>query len=98
LDTATRSEAPPLSTSQRIARAIAGLGFLALAVPPLKRHWAPVAVAAGWFGATHLLAAATAFRGCPELGAVPSLLLRREVATECGPWEWIDDRLGLDRG
>jgi hypothetical protein len=39
------------------------------------------------------VASATGYPGCPELGAIPSLLLRRRVATECGPWEWIDKRL-----
>jgi len=87
---------PPLSAGQRLARAAAGVGFLGIALPLLRRRptRAPGAVAA-WFGATHLLAAATAFNGCPELGAAPSLVLRRDVASECGPWELLDRRLGL---
>jgi hypothetical protein len=48
-----------------------------------------------WFGATHILAAATAFSGCPELRAAPSFVLRRDVATERGPWDWLDERLHL---
>ncbi len=97
LDTrAAPSKRPPLSARQRSARAIAGFGFLGLAAPFLQRRLTrPIGTIAAWFGATHLLAAATAFRGCPELGVVPSLLLRREVVTECGPWEWLDRRLGL---
>jgi len=73
------------------------LGFLALAALPKRSPFAsaPAAALFGWFGASHLLAAATAFNGCPEPGAVPSLVLRREVAAECGPWEWLDARLRL---
>jgi hypothetical protein len=95
LDTQAEGHAPPLAGGQRAARAIAGLGFLALAAPMLKRRSNPAGVVAGWFGVTHLLAATTAFGGCPELGALPTLLLRRQIATECGPWDWIDARLGL---
>lgn len=95
LDSQVESEAPPLSREQRVARAVAGLGFVALAVSMLKRQRVPVAVGSAWLGVTHLFAAATAFSGCPELGAVPSLLLRRQVATECGPWEWLDTGLGI---
>jgi len=90
-------ERPGLSIQQRSARAIAGVGFLGLAalVKRSALSSSPVATALGWFGATHLLAVATAFNGCPELGVVPTLLLRRDVATECGPWEWVDTRLHL---
>jgi hypothetical protein len=95
LDTQADCHAPPLARGQRAARAIAGGGFLALAVPMLSRRLNSVGVVAGWFGITHLLAAATRFGGCPELGVVPSLLLHRQVATECGPWEWVDEQLGL---
>lgn len=42
---------------------------------------------------THVLAAVTGYAGCPELGAVPSLVLRRPVATWCRPWDWADRRL-----
>src|SRR5919106_4519921 len=96
LDTRGARESGPLSARQRLARAVAGLGFLALAGPLLKRRGArPAGTVVGWFGVTHMLAAATAFSGCPELGAVPSLLLRREIASECGPWAWLDERLRL---
>jgi hypothetical protein len=87
---------PPLSTRQRSARAIAGLAFLGLAVPLLRRKpLLPLGTVAGWFGATHLLAAGTGFNGCPELGALPSLVLGRDVGTDCGPWDWLDARLRL---
>ena len=52
----------------------------------------------GWFGVTHVLAALVAYPGCPELGAVPSLLLRRDVKLGCGPWRWLDARLHLTAG
>ena len=86
--------AQALSARPRVARAIAGLAFLALAAPAARRRpLLPLGLVAGWFGASHLVAGATGFRGCPELGAIASLLLRREVATRCDPWEWIDARL-----
>jgi hypothetical protein len=97
----TKAEAKPsapLSMGLRTARAAAGLGFLLAALPLARpRPLRPLCAVAAWFGIAHLVAAATAYRGCPELGAIPSLLLRREIATECGPWEWIDERLKAGR-
>ena len=57
-----------------------------------------LALVLGWFGATHAIAAATAYPGCPELGAVPSLLLGRNMKIGCGPWQWVDAKLRLTRG
>lgn len=31
--------------------------------------------------------------GCPELGAIPSLMVGRDVYTVCGPWDHIDTYL-----
>jgi hypothetical protein len=88
------AERERLSPRQRASRALAGLGFHAVAILLGGRRMVrPLAVLAHWFGASHLVASATAYPGCPELGAIPSLLLGRRVATECGPWEWIDERL-----
>jgi hypothetical protein len=89
-----------LNRGQRTARFIVGAGLLLVAVLLL---WSlafsalVIAIAAilGWFGVTHVLAALTAYPGCPELGAVPSLLLRRDVRIGCGPWQWLDARLRL---
>jgi hypothetical protein len=90
--------APALSDRQRRARAIAGLALLASGAFALR--WprllsVPTAVAAGWLGASHLVAAALRYHGCPELGAIPTLVLGRRVETRCGPWEMLDDRLSL---
>jgi hypothetical protein len=83
-------EAPPLGLRSRGVRTTAGLIFLALAAwMPL---W-PLSVLAAWFGASHLVAAATGYRGCPELGAIASLVLRRRVSTVCKPWERFDEWL-----
>lgn len=89
----------PLSSQQRIARVSAGVGFLA--VTGAARRWpkilsGPTSLATGWLGASHVVAAMTAYRGCPELGAIPSLVRGRKVETRCGPWELIDRRFGLD--
>ncbi|PPD41746.1 MAG: hypothetical protein CTY15_13035 [Methylocystis sp.] len=87
----------PLNSGQRRARLIAGgaLLLLAFALPWTSAAWIGLAVVMGWFGATHVLAAAMAYPGCPELGAAPSLLLGRWVKVGCTPWRWLDAKLGL---
>lgn len=47
----------------------------------------PAALVPTWFGISHLVASVTGYSGCPELGAIPSVMLARPVATGCGPWE-----------
>ncbi len=88
----------PLNRRQRIARAIVGAGLLGLAgeLPWSGAGWLVLAAALAWIGASHVLAAAMAYPGCPELGAVPSLARGRWVRIGCGPWRWLDGRLGLD--
>jgi hypothetical protein len=96
---ATASGEPGLSEAQRRARGLAGAGFLGLAVAALRWPRAlslPASLAAGWLGASHLVAAAIRYRGCPELGAIPTLVLGRRVETRCGPWELLEARLGLE--
>ena len=92
---------PPLGLSepQRRARGLARV--LASSASPPQRSAGRVrsaspSLAAGWLGASHLAAAAIGYRGCPELGAIPTLLLGRRVETRCGPWERLDARLGLE--
>jgi hypothetical protein len=89
----------PLNAAQRRARLIAGvvLLLLALMLPWSGAGWIALAVVAGWLGATHLLAAAMAYPGCPELGAVPSLLLGRWVRIGCTPWRWLDELVRLTK-
>jgi hypothetical protein len=84
----------------RQARALAGFGFLGIAgalgsrqAPGRIALW-PLALVPTWFGISHLVAAVIGYRGCPELGAIPSVMLARPVLTGCGPWERIDRRLG----
>jgi hypothetical protein len=84
----------------RGARAGAGAGFLLLSGALASRRlpgridlW-PAALVPTWFGISHLIAAVIGYEGCPELGAIPSVILARPVATACGPWERIDRRLG----
>jgi len=90
----------PLNRRQRTARFIVGAGLLLLDFLLPWSHQLSVAGIAtativGWFGVTHVLAAIMAYPGCPELGAVPSLLLGRDVKIGCGPWRWLDARLRL---
>lgn len=83
-----------LNGSMRMARVGAGIGFIAIGRSALRRTYLwPLAAVAGWFGISHVVAGTTGFAGCPELGAVPSLVLRRDVHTRCGPWERIDSYL-----
>lgn len=87
-----------LNDRQRRARTVVGvasLGLAALAARRSGRLRAWVAAAAGWFGASHLVAARTGYAGCPELGAIPSMLLGRDVHVGCVPWQIADRRLGL---
>ena len=87
-----------LNRAQRWARLLAGLALLtiAIALPWSAGGWIVLALIVGWVGATHMIAAATAYPGCPELGAVPSLLRGRNVKIGCVPWRWLDARLRLN--
>ena len=98
--------AEPMSGRARVARALAGVTFIAAAG---LLYVGPVALLAGvgvpgpvlwtlaaagfWLGLSHLVAAATRYRGCPEVGAIASLFLRRDVLTTCTPWARLDRRL-----
>lgn len=86
----------PIALRPRLARALAGVVFLLLAgalatrsLPGGVALW-PVALVPTWYGISHLVAAQIGYRGCPELGAIPSVWLGRPVATGCGPWDRID--------
>ena len=90
----------PLNRRQRTVRFIVGAGLLLLDLllpwsQPLSIAEIATAAIIGWFGVTHVLAALMAYPGCPELGSVPSLLLRRDLKIGCGPWRWLDARLHL---
>jgi len=106
---ADQSEPPaeaPLNRTARAARALAGaafiaqvgllytwpLGALAKVGLPDPVLW-PLAALGLWLAVSHLVAAATSYRGCPEIGAIASLLLRRRVLTSCKPWEAFDRRI-----
>lgn len=106
---AKQSDPPPeapLDHTARGARALAGVAFIAqvglLYTWPLgalakvglpgRVIW-PLGALGVWFGVSHLVAAATGYRGCPEIGAVASLLSRRQVLTRCKPWEAFDRRI-----
>ncbi|MDQ3956440.1 MAG: hypothetical protein M3285_12925 [Actinomycetota bacterium] len=89
------TESDGLAARHRVARAVAGGLFLA----PAPMLWArpllrPLAIGATWFGVSHLVAAATAYDGCPEIGAIASVVRGEDVVTGCGPWgvldRWID--------
>jgi hypothetical protein len=100
----------PLNRTARGARALAGvafigqvgvlytwpLGVLAKVGVPSPVLW-PLAAIGLWLGVSHLVAAITRYRGCPEIGAIASLLLRRRVLTSCKPWEAFDRRIDRRR-
>lgn len=85
---------PALAARHRVARVLAGGGFAALSwLCWSSRVSRPVAVAAGWFALSHVVAGITAYPGCPELGAIPSLIPGASVRTRCGPWKLLDARI-----
>ena len=88
-----------LNHGQRWGRLVAGLVLLVIAValPWSAVGWIVLALVIGWIGVSHVVAAVTAYPGCPELGAVPSLLRGRSVKTGCLPWRWLDAILCLSR-
>lgn len=82
-----------LNDEQRSARAVVGLVSLAVGLVVARRAGARGALGsagAGWFGASDLVAARTGYAGCPELGAIPSVILGREVQVGCMPWRIAD--------
>jgi hypothetical protein len=98
------SETPALSTpmgrAARGSRALAGLALLVLAgglsarrLPGGVALW-PAAIVPTWFGISHLFAAAIGYQGCPELGAIPSVMLGRPVESGCEPWRRLDGWIG----
>lgn len=87
-----------LNDGQRSARVVVGVASLVVAVLAARSSGAIGvlgAVGTGWFGASHLVAARTGYAGCPELGAIPSVFLGRELQVGCVPWRIADRRLGL---
>jgi hypothetical protein len=87
-----------LNDRQRNARSLVGVALLGTAVLAGRRSGLLAAIgagSAGWFGASHLVAARTGYAGCPELGAIPSVILRRDVQIGCIPWRVVDRGLGL---
>jgi hypothetical protein len=99
-------EAPPEEIVQpamhsRARAARAGIGFAQLALggtlatrklPGGIALW-PVALVPTWFGISHLIAAMIGYRGCPELGAIPTVMQGRPVGTVCEFWARLDRRL-----
>lgn len=92
-----------MSRPARRIRAIAGVGFLAVAGAMASRQlpgrialW-PASLIPTWFGISHLVASVTGYWGCPELGAIPSVMLDRPIETSCGPWQRIDRRIATRR-
>jgi hypothetical protein len=97
-----QDEIPNLLMNQRgrVARTVAGFAWLAAggllatrALPGRIALW-PASLVPTWFGISHLVAAVISYRGCPELGAIPTVLLGRPVPTVCEIWERIDRRIG----
>ena len=84
-----------LRPGPRLCRAIAGLMFFVLALSLAHGAarwpflWFGFALLL-WFGVSHVVAAITGYSGCPELGSIPSVILRRHVGTYCGPWTRLD--------
>lgn len=87
----------PMGRAARRSRALAGLMFLAAGgalasrrLPGAIALW-PASLVPTWFGISHLVAGVTGYQGCPELGAIPSVMLGRPVGTSCELWRGIDE-------
>lgn len=86
----------PMARAARRPRAMVGLVFLVFAgalgtrrLPGAIALW-PASLVPTWFGISHLVAGVTGYQGCPELGAIPSVMLGRPVGTSCELWQRID--------
>jgi hypothetical protein len=87
-----------LNERQRSARTVVGIASLAIAAFAARRSGVICVLGAacvGWFGASHLVAARTGYAGCPELGAILSLVGGRDVQVGCVRWRIADRALGL---
>jgi hypothetical protein len=98
-DTMSVESRAPMGRTARWSRALAGVGFLVVAgalgtrrLPGRIALW-PTSVVPTWFGISHLVAGVTGYHGCPEIGAIPSVMLGREVKTNCELWQSIDSRV-----
>jgi hypothetical protein len=87
---------PQMSRAARHSRVIVGVWFLAVAGAIASRRlpggiamW-PASLVPTWFGISHLVAAVSGYQGCPELGAIPSVMLGRPVASSCEWWQRVD--------
>jgi hypothetical protein len=69
----------------------AAIFFAVVSSGLLSALW-PLSAIAGWFAASFYAAAWTRYVGCPEIGAIPSWLPGRRVATRCAPLERRDAR------
>ncbi|HXN37238.1 MAG TPA: hypothetical protein VN892_04315 [Solirubrobacteraceae bacterium] len=85
-----------MGRAARRSRALAGMGFLAIAgalatrrLPGRIALW-PTSLVPTWFGISHLVAGVTGYHGCPEIGAIPSVMLGRQVKSNCELWQNID--------
>jgi hypothetical protein len=92
------SEPPQLNALQRATRRGMAHRFLAAAIviaagaaAVLPILW-PLAAIAGWFAASFYVAAWKGYVGCPEVGAIPTWLSGRRVATLCPPMDRRDAR------
>lgn len=104
VDEAIEGEVVQRSMHRRARAARAGVGLAQLALggtlasrklPGRVALW-PVALVPTWFGISHLVAAMIGYRGCPELGAIPTVMLGRPVGTACELWDCLDRRLTRD--
>jgi len=88
-----------VSPGGRAARAVVGLAALGVggalatrALPGRIALW-PAALVPSWFGISHLVAAMVGYNGCPELGAIPTVMHGRPIGSRCRMWSALDARL-----
>lgn len=88
-------ELSPVQRATRLRMAhqflAATIMFSAVSVYLLPVLW-PLTAIAGWFAVSFYVAVWTKYLGCPEIGAIASLLVGHRIATRCAPLERRDAR------
>lgn len=96
-DDVTASELTPVqqATRLRLARQFLGTTIVLAVISGwlLPLLW-PLTAIAAWFAGAFYVAVWTRYPDCPEIGAIPSWLLGRRIATRCAPLDRRDARVG----
>tara|TARA_R110002050_G_scaffold282297_1_gene430183 strand:+ start:1105 stop:1530 length:426 start_codon:yes stop_codon:yes gene_type:complete len=84
-----------LRPSQQVFRIILGCILLFISMKTISLNLVISAVLIAWFGLSFIVAGATAYPGCPELGAIPSMFTSKPIDTGRSPLHTIEGKMGL---